>query len=145
MRPASASAYIHLCRVIEPGQRLPLYSWPTNRIHILQRALVFILTALMAAQSLGLSYTVLPAMNTSGQTMSCHEHPPAPTISAVAGSDATDCCGPTDCGCCWGCAGLLNVQLNLSAHYPSIIYLLARPAQPIVSPTQSPYRPPIFA
>ena len=127
----------------------------------MNRILVFILTAVMAAQSLGLSYVALPDMNTSftpmasqadSNAMPCHDQMLEQILvdallefnSSAAQSEMEDCCAQTDCSCCWGCAGLLNVQLNISPNHPPLIHLQGLITQMIISPVQSLYRPPIF-
>ena|GEM_PF-4236001 len=123
----------------------------------MNRILVFILTAVMAGQSLGLSYVALPDMNTShaptasqadSNAMPCHDQMLEQVLddaSATAHTDMADCCDQADCSCCWGCAGLLNGQLTISPNHPPLIHLLGFKTQMIISPIQSLYRPPIFA
>ncbi len=123
----------------------------------MNRILVFILTAVMAGQSLGLSYVALPDMNTSdasttsqvdGHAMPCHDQALEQVLDEMntsAHSDMADCCDQADCSCCWGCAGLLNGQLTIAANHPPRMQLLGFKTQLIISPIQSLYRPPIFA
>ena len=123
----------------------------------MNRILVFILTAVMAGQSLGLSYVALPDMNTSyasttsqadSNAMPCHDQALEQVLNetnASAQSDMADCCDQADCSCCWGCAGLLNGQLTIAPNHPPLMQLLGFKTHLIISPIQSLYRPPIFA
>ncbi len=127
----------------------------------MNRILVFILTAVMASQSLGLSYVALSDMNTSyiptspqadNKAMPCHDQMLEQILdeallefNSAAQSDMADCCDQADCSCCWGCAGLLNGQLTISPNHPPLIQLLGFKTQMIIAPIQSLYRPPIFA
>ncbi len=106
---------------------------------------------------MGLSYVALPDMNTSvtpmpsqtdGHAMPCHDQMLEqvlvnPNVSAP--SDMADCCDQADCSCCWGCAGLMNVQLTISPNPPPVSHFQGLKTQMIISRTQSLYRPPIFA
>jgi len=88
-------------------------------------------------------------MGSHDEAMPCHDDAPdkmaAETNKIPSQGDMVDCCQQADCSCCWGCAGLLNVQLNVSANLPSMIELLAFKSRKISSTTPSLYRPPILA
>ncbi len=113
----------------------------------MSRALVFILITMLAAQSLGMSPVMVPDIKSDNTpaSMPCHEPSLDQTALMEQQGAMSDCCDQADCSCCWGCGGLLNVQLSVNPSPPpfSVLYSVLHDMPRRV--IQSLYRPPMFA